>query len=82
MEIINIHDAKTRLSRLISRAVEGEPFIIAKAGRPLVRVSAIAPEQRSRRTGFLRDEIRVPDDFNTMADREIAELFGESDDTR
>ena len=41
MQTINIHEAKTNLSRLIEKAVKGEPFIIAKAGKPLVKVSRL-----------------------------------------
>ncbi|HTW49869.1 MAG TPA: type II toxin-antitoxin system prevent-host-death family antitoxin [Acidobacteriaceae bacterium] len=66
MRTINIHEAKTHLSWLIKRAVQGEPFIIAKAGNPLVMVTALGtPEAPAiRRTGFLAGEIRVPDDFD------------------
>ncbi len=78
MEIINIHQAKTHLSKLIERAVNGEPFVIAKAGKPLVKVMAIdAPVAgQIRRLGFLEGEIRVPDDFDRMASAEIEDLFG------
>jgi prevent-host-death family protein len=66
MRTINIHQAKTHLSWLIQRAIQGEPFIIAKAGKPLVKVTALGtPEAPAvRRTGFLNGEIRVPDDFD------------------
>lgn len=77
METFNIHDAKTHLSRLIERAAQGEPFIIAKAGRPMVRVIAIdAPlPADARRIGFLAGEIRVPDDFDQMGEKEIRQHF-------
>ncbi|WP_254274825.1 type II toxin-antitoxin system Phd/YefM family antitoxin [Halomonas sp. 3H] len=78
MESVNIHEAKTRLSQLIARAQQGEGFIIAKAGKPMVRVTPIdspAPEQQ-RRLGFLAGEFRVPDDFDRMAEQEIASMFG------
>ena len=77
MKTINIHEAKTHLSRLVEQAVEGEPFIIAKAGRPLVKVSAITqPENvQIHRTGFLAGAFNVPDDFDHMAEDEIAKLF-------
>ena len=68
MESVNIHEAKTRLSQLIARAQQGESFIIAKAGKPMVRVTPIdspAPEQQQqKRLGFLAGEFRVPDDFD------------------
>jgi prevent-host-death family protein len=68
MRTINIHQAKTHLSWLIERAVQGEPFVIAKAGKPMVKVTAIGvPEPLAmRRTGFLSGQIHVPDDFNQI----------------
>jgi prevent-host-death family protein len=74
---VNIHEAKTHLSRLIEEAVQGEPFVIAKAGKPVVRVSAIdRPEATAvRRTGFLSGQIAVPADFDSMGAEEIADLF-------
>jgi prevent-host-death family protein len=80
VRIVNIHEAKTHLSRLIEDAVQGESFIIAKAGKPVVRVTAVdAPEPPAiRRTGFLAGQIAVPDDFDTMGREEIEQLFGSS----
>jgi prevent-host-death family protein len=77
METVNIHEAKTHLSRLVERAAQGEPFVIAKAGRALVKVMALAaPEAgRTRRTGFLTGEIQVPDDFDRMGANDIEQLF-------
>lgn len=77
MPTYNIHEAKTQLSRLVEQAAHGEPFIIAKAGRPMVKVIAIdTPEPpQIRRFGFMAGQIAVPDDFNTMASDEIAALF-------
>jgi len=74
---VNIHEAKTHLSRLIEEAVRGEPFIIAKAGKPVVKVTAIdAPEPTAkRRTGFLAGQISIPEDFDQMDADEIADLF-------
>jgi antitoxin (DNA-binding transcriptional repressor) of toxin-antitoxin stability system len=79
MLIINIHEAKTQLSRLVDNAVKGEAFIIAKAGKPLVKVSALESPQTPQRLGFLSGEIAVPRDFNTMGEKEIAALFGAED---
>jgi prevent-host-death family protein len=75
MRTINIHQAKTHLSWLLERAVQGEPFIIAKAGRPMVKVAAIdAPEEAAtQRTGFLSGEISVPKDFDRIR-RDTPEL--------
>ncbi|MCR4470522.1 type II toxin-antitoxin system Phd/YefM family antitoxin [Burkholderia sp. SCN-KJ] len=78
MQTYNMHDAKTNLSRLIDEAVHaGEPFVIAKAGKPLVKVVPInAPEAvPPARIGFMKGQIRVPDDFDTMGDEAIRRLF-------
>jgi prevent-host-death family protein len=77
MKQINIHEAKTHLSRLVEEAAKGESFVIAKAGRPLVKVVPLdAPEKREiRRLGFLAGAIRVPDDFDTMGREAVARLF-------
>ena len=77
MLTVNIHEAKTHLSRLVERAAKGEPFVIAKAGKPLVKITALetpAPG-RVRRLGFMAGEIAVPDDFDRMGSTEIEELF-------
>lgn len=78
MEIVNMHDAKTRLSQLVDKAAKGEPFIIAKAGKPVARVTSIdSPDPgRERRLGFLAGQFQVPDDFDRMGEEEIAGLFG------
>lgn len=78
MKTVNIHEAKTHLSRLLERAASGEPFIIAKAGKPLVRVLPIeaASEGASRRVGFLKGRFNVPSDFDVMGKDEIETLFG------
>jgi len=82
MQRINIHEAKTHLSRLVEQAARGEPFVIAKAGKPLVKVVALeAPEpEHTRRLGFLNGEISVPDDFDRMGQHEIEALFGSDAD--
>jgi prevent-host-death family protein len=77
IQIVNIHEAKTQLSKLIDRASKGEPFIIAKAGKPLVRVTAVdAPEPaKVQRLGFMSGQIAVPDDFDLMGSSEINQIF-------
>lgn len=77
MRSVNIHEAKTHLSRLVSAAADGEPFIIARAGKPMVKVIAVeAPEKGSkRRLGFLEGLISVPADFDRMGEAEIKRLF-------
>jgi len=78
MQTVNIHEAKTHLSRLVERAAKGETFIIAKAGMPLVKVSALdAPTSKQvRRLGFLNGQIKVPDDFDQMGADVIEAMFG------
>lgn len=77
MKTVNIQEAKAHLSRLIEAALNGEPFIIAKAGKPLVKVEALeAPEPAvPDRLGFLESEFEIPHDFDTMGDKVILEQF-------
>ena len=76
MVTVNIHEAKTQLSKLVDRAAKGEPFVIAKAGKPLVKVAALEAPAAPRRLGFLAGQISVPEDFDRMGEAEIAALFG------
>jgi prevent-host-death family protein len=76
MRTVNIHQAKTQLSRLVDAAAKGEPFIIAKAGKPLVKVVPIDAPAAPKRLGFMRGAFTVPDDFDTMGQEEIEALFG------
>ena len=77
MRTVNIHEAKTHLSRLVEQAATGEPFVIAKAGKPLVKVVALdTPEAgQVKRLGFMTGQIAVPDDFDRMGSAEIDRLF-------
>jgi prevent-host-death family protein len=76
MDTVNIHDAKTQLSKLVARAARGEPFVIARAGKPLVKVTALDAPAAPQRLGFLAGEIAVPDDFDRMGAAAIEALFG------
>ena len=75
MLTVNIHEAKTHLSRLIEQALKGESFIIAKAGKPLVKVTALEPAKPARRLGFLEGQFTIPDDFDQLGQDEIIKLF-------
>ena len=75
MTTVNIHEAKTHLSRLIEQAARGEPVIIAKAGKPIVKLVPVDAPAKPRRIGFMAGEIKVPDDFDTMGQDEIERLF-------
>jgi prevent-host-death family protein len=79
MKTVNIHQAKTQLSKLIAEASKGESFIIAKAGKPVVKVTAISAPTGAqvRRLGFMAGQISVPDDFDRMGQEEIERMFGE-----
>lgn len=77
---VNMHEAKTNLSRLVEKAVQGESVVIAKAGKPMVRIVAIdaQPPARKKRIGFLAGQVTVPDaqTFNDLASEEITAMFG------
>jgi prevent-host-death family protein len=77
MRKVNMHEAKTHLSRLVERAAKGEGFIIAKAGKPLVKVVPLSSREEAgpRRLGFLTGEIAVPDDFDRMGQDDIDRQF-------
>jgi prevent-host-death family protein len=78
MDTINIHEAKTQLSRLVNQAANGKSFIIAKAGKPLVKVTPLDTPtgKQVRRLGFLAGQFSVPDDFDGMGSTEIERMFG------
>jgi prevent-host-death family protein len=76
MKMVNIHQAKTQLSKLVEEARAGDPFIIAKAGNPVVKVAALdapAGDQR-RRLGFMSGQMAVPDDFDRMGGSDIERI--------
>ena len=75
MQQINIHAAKTHLSTLVEMAAAGEPFVIAKSGRPLVVVSPYAAPESCPRIGFLKGLVSVPADFDNMGAEEISAMF-------
>ena len=75
MKTINMHEAKTHLSSLIEKAMQGESFIISRAGKPMVRVTRVDAPLAKSRTGFMLGQIQVPDDFDSMGSEHIATLF-------
>jgi len=77
IRIVTIDEAKTQLSKLVDQASKGEPFIIAKAGKPLMKVIPVdAPvPKKVQRLGFLSGQIAIPDDFDAMGNAEIARIF-------
>lgn len=75
MKSINIHEAKTHLSRLVERVRAGEEFVIAKAGRPAARLVPLESGIRPVKSGGLKVPGGIPDDFDTMCAGEIEALF-------
>jgi prevent-host-death family protein len=77
MKVVNIHQAKTHLSKLVQEVSEGESFVIAKAGKPVAKVVAVdAPiDANTRRIGFMTGHISVPEDFDQMGRKEIDRMF-------
>ena len=76
---VNMHEAKTHLSRLVDEAAAGQAFVICKAGKPMVRVTPLTQSSDAApvpsRLGMLRGQISVPDDFDRMGQEAIADLF-------
>lgn len=78
LKVVNIHEAKTHLSRLVEEAMNGDSFIIAKAGKPMVKVIRLDTQQLEKpksRIGFMKGQFQVPEDFDTMFQKEIEEMF-------
>lgn len=76
MLTINIHEAKTHLSRLVEAAAKGEPFIIAKAGKPMVKVVPLGEDVPKSRLGFMEGQFLAPDDIKTPFAKDIEDMFG------
>ncbi|MBI3371380.1 MAG: type II toxin-antitoxin system Phd/YefM family antitoxin [Betaproteobacteria bacterium] len=77
MQIVNIHEAKTNLSRLVEEVAAGKEIIIAKAGKPMARLVPLAAAPKARRLGMFKGELNVPDDFDApLAEDELASFAG------
>ncbi len=76
--IVNIHEAKTQLSRLVEQAAKGREFVIAKAGNPMVRVIPIEPVPATRTLGFLAGQGVIALDVKTGFEAEIGSMFGDA----
>jgi prevent-host-death family protein len=74
---VNIHEAKTHLSRLLERVALGEEIIIAKAGKPVAKLVRLDDQSKRRVLGSAKGEFRVPDDFNDPLPKDIEDLFWE-----
>jgi prevent-host-death family protein len=74
MKTVNIHEAKTHLSRLLEGVAQGESFVIAKSGKPVAKVVPIL-DKPPQRIGFMEGQFTVPDNFDTMFAKEIRSMF-------
>jgi len=72
---VNIHEAKTHLSRLVDRAAAGEEIVIARAGRPTARLVPLSAAGRPRRGGIWRGKVVIADDFDEPLDPELEAAF-------
>lgn len=79
MQTVNMHDAKSQLSRLVDDALAGEEIIIAKAGKPLVRLVPYIPQRQSRIPGRLKGQISMADDFDELPAQVLVGLQGDVD---
>ena len=75
MQTINIHEAKTHLSRLLEQVAEGEEIIIAKAGKPIARLVPLDAPPKKRQLGLLKGKLHVPDDFDAPLTDDDLTLF-------
>jgi prevent-host-death family protein len=73
--IVNIHEAKTNLSRIVDEVAAGSEVIIAKAGKPMARLVPLNPPVPPRRFGLLEGRIKVPDDFNQPLPDDVIDSF-------
>ncbi|HXO40165.1 MAG TPA: type II toxin-antitoxin system Phd/YefM family antitoxin [Thermoanaerobaculia bacterium] len=76
MAEVNIHEAKTHLSKLLRRVTAGEEIVIARAGKPVARLVPVAEPPRPRELGKHRDEIWIADDFDTLDPEFLADFEG------
>jgi prevent-host-death family protein len=77
VNIVNIHEAKTHLSRIVDEVAAGTEIIIAKAGKPMARLTPLTAAPRTKKLGLLKGKIKGPDDFNApLSEDEIADFEG------
>lgn len=76
-DVVNVHEAKTHLSRLLHRVANGETIILARSGKPVAKVVPIDTPgfNQQKRLGFLDNAFQIPDDFDTLGSSEIDALF-------
>jgi prevent-host-death family protein len=79
MSIVNIHEAKTHLSRLLERVAAGEEVVIAKAGRPVAKLVAYDEDQAPRKLGGWKGSVWIADDFDELPDDVLAAFYGNAE---
>ncbi len=80
MATVTLHEAETQLAALMERAANGEEVIIAKDGSPPMKLQPVQAKPQTSRLGFMKGQFTVPDDFDTMLQGEIEQMFyGEAD---
>lgn len=77
MTVVNIHEAKTHLSKLINATLEGEEVIISKSGQPLVKVVPYQPELESRCPGNWTGQVQMAEDFDELPEEFLKAIYGE-----
>jgi prevent-host-death family protein len=75
MKKVNIYEAKTRLSQLVEEAAAGRDVVIARAGRPVARLTRLARKEKKRRLGVLDGRFRIPEDFNQPLPEDVLRAF-------
>lgn len=75
MHTVNIHEAKSNLSRLLEEVAAGQEVIIAKAGKPIARLVSLEAAPKKRRLGLFRGELNVPDDFDAPLPEDVLASF-------
>ena len=72
---VNIHEAKTNLSRLVDQAANGSEVVIAKAGKPVAKLVPLQRARQQRKPGYLKGKIRIADDFDAPLPKELLRAF-------
>ncbi|MGH8296321.1 MAG: type II toxin-antitoxin system Phd/YefM family antitoxin [Steroidobacteraceae bacterium] len=75
LKVLNIHEAKTHLSRIVEEVAAGKEVIIAKAGKPMARLSPVTANVKKKKLGLLKGKIKVPDDFNAPLADDVQAIF-------
>ena len=75
-DVINIHEAKTHLSRIVEEVAGGREVIIGKAGKPMARLVPLVAKAKPKRFGTLKGKIRVPENFNRPVPADVLAAFG------